>query len=52
MSDQKAIELGISEFVKASNAGDIAKVLARRYLEIWRKEHGRWLVVRTMDNIE
>jgi ketosteroid isomerase-like protein len=124
MSDQKAIESAISEFAKAYNAGDIAKVLSyygddlikirngapaetksetaervatvfasfssrvdvvtdeisifgeiaftrgsfrvtltpkaggdsqvidRRYLEIWRKEHGRWLVVRTMDNIE
>jgi ketosteroid isomerase-like protein len=28
MSDQKAIELGISEFVRAYNAGDIAKVLS------------------------
>jgi ketosteroid isomerase-like protein len=124
LSDQKAIESAIAEFIKAYNAGDIAKVFSyygddlikirngappetksetaervaavfanfntrvdvvideisvsgemaftrgsfrvtltpkaggdsqiidRRYLEIWRKEHGRWLVVRTMDNIE
>lgn len=32
--------------------GDEAQVIERRYLEIWRKEHGRWLVVRTMDNID
>jgi ketosteroid isomerase-like protein len=124
MSDEKAIETAISEFVKAYNAGDLAGVLDyygddlikirnggpaetksdtakrvaevfarfhsrvdvvsdeiqvhgdfaftrgsfrvtltpkaggesqavdRRYLEIWRKEKGRWLVVRTMDNVE
>jgi ketosteroid isomerase-like protein len=27
------------------------QVFDRRYLEIWRKENGRWLVARTMDNI-
>ena len=26
------------------------QTLDRRYLEIWRKRSGRWLVVRTMDN--
>lgn len=124
MKDEKAIELAISEFVTAYNAGDINKVLGyygedlvkirngaapetkadtalrvasvfdkfhsqvdvvndeihvsgdfaftrgtfrvtlipkaggdpqiidRRYLEIWRKEGGRWLVVRTMDNVD
>lgn len=123
MDDCKEIESAIAEFIKAYNAGDIAKVLAyygedlikvrdgapaetksetaqrvasvfqkfhsqvdvvideirtygafaftrgsfrvtltpkaggesqainRRYLEIWRKEGERWLVVRTMDNI-
>ena len=25
-------------------------VVRRRYLEIWKNEGGRWLVVRTMDN--
>ena len=29
-----------------------AQILNRRYLEIWRKEQGRWRVVRTMDNVE
>ncbi|HSB09993.1 MAG TPA: DUF4440 domain-containing protein [Blastocatellia bacterium] len=124
MSDQKAIESAIAEFVKAYNAGDIDGVLAyyaddlikirngaaaetksdtarrvaavfekfrsrvdvvndevrtsgdiaytrgsfrvtltpktggdsqvieRRYLEIWRKENGRWVVARTMDNVD
>ena len=31
-------------------AGGESQMIDRRYLEIWRKEHGRWLVVRTMDN--
>jgi ketosteroid isomerase-like protein len=31
-------------------AGGETKRLERRYLEIWRKEGGRWLVIRTMDN--
>ncbi len=31
-------------------AGGEAQRMERRYLEIWRKEGGRWLVVRTMDN--
>lgn len=31
-------------------AGGESQVIERRYLEIWRKEHGRWLVARTMDN--
>ena len=33
-------------------AGGDTQVADRRYLEIWRKEHGRWLVVRTMDNVD
>lgn len=27
------------------------QTIDRRYLELWRKENGRWLVVRTMDNV-
>lgn len=30
--------------------GGPAEVVKRRFLEIWRKRAGRWLVVRTMDN--
>ena len=33
-------------------AGGETQVLERRYLEIWRKEQGRWVVVRAMDNME
>jgi ketosteroid isomerase-like protein len=32
-------------------AGGEAQTIDRRYLELWRKENGRWLVVRTMDNV-
>jgi len=33
-------------------AGGESRRQARRYLEIWRKRDGRWLVARTMDNSE
>ena len=33
-------------------AGGDSQVADRRYLEIWRKERGHWLVVRTMDNVD
>ena len=33
-------------------AGGAPKRIERRYLELWRKEGGRWLVFRTMDNSE
>ena len=32
--------------------GGEPQTIDRRYLEIWRKEHGRWLVVRAMDNTQ
>lgn len=32
-------------------AGGGSQAMERRYLEIWRKENARWLVVRTMDNV-
>jgi len=31
--------------------GGETQVIDRRYLEIWRRDSGRWLVVRTMDNV-
>jgi ketosteroid isomerase-like protein len=31
--------------------GGETQTIDRRYLELWRKENGRWLVVRTMDNV-
>jgi ketosteroid isomerase-like protein len=30
--------------------GGESQMIERRYLEIWQKENGRWVVVRTMDN--
>jgi ketosteroid isomerase-like protein len=35
--------------LKPKNGGDSA-IIERRYLELWQKEDGRWLVMRTMDN--
>jgi ketosteroid isomerase-like protein len=35
----------------APKAGGETQTIDRRYLEIWRREHNRWLVVRTMDNL-
>ena len=32
-------------------AGGDPQTIDRRYLELWRKEEGRWLVIRTMDNV-
>jgi len=32
-------------------AGGESQTVERRYLEIWQKENGRWLVVRAMDNV-
>jgi len=32
------------------SAGEPQKIM-RRYLEIWRRENGRWRVARTMDNV-
>jgi len=32
-------------------SGGESQTISRRYLEVWRKDGGRWLVVRTMDNI-
>jgi ketosteroid isomerase-like protein len=33
-------------------AGGSGQVLQRRFLEVWRKKNGEWLVFRTMDNTE
>ena len=35
----------------APKVGGETQTIDRRYLEIWRREHNRWLVVRTMDNL-
>ena len=34
-----------------AKAGGEPQTMDRRYLELWRKDNGRWLVVRTMDNV-
>jgi uncharacterized protein (TIGR02246 family) len=42
---------GTLSIVLTPRRGGAPEALQRRFLEIWRKEHGEWLVVRTMDNI-
>ena len=35
----------------APKSGDQTQTIDRRYIEVWRKADGRWLVARTMDNV-
>jgi ketosteroid isomerase-like protein len=46
-----AFTRGTFRVTLTAKAGGEPQTIDRRYLEIWRKEHGRWLVVRTMDNL-
>jgi uncharacterized protein (TIGR02246 family) len=52
VSGEIAYTRGSFRVTLTPKAGGETQVAERRYLEIWRKEHGRWLVVRTMDNTE
>lgn len=51
-SGEMAFTRGSFRVTLTPKAGGEAQIIERRYLEIWRKEGGRWLVVRTMDNFE
>jgi ketosteroid isomerase-like protein len=42
---------GSLRIVLEPRAGGLAQEIQRRFLEIWRKENGRWLVTRAIDNI-
>ena len=42
---------GSLRIVLKPRAGGPAQEIERRFLEIWRKENGRWLVTRAIDNI-
>src|ERR1700693_5465047 len=46
-----AYERGSLRIVLKPRAGGQAQGIKRRFLEIWRKENGRWLVTRAIDNI-
>ena len=52
VSGEMAYTRGSFRVTLTPKAGGEAQLIERRYLEIWRKEGGRWLVVRTMDNTE
>ena len=49
-SGDLAIVRGTFHVTLASKQGGEEFVLDRRYLEVWRKQDGRWKVARTMDN--
>ena len=49
-SGDLAYARGTLRLTLTPRAGGAPRVLERRFLEIWRKREGDWLVVRTMDN--
>ena len=49
-SGEFAFTRGSFRVILTPKKGGEARAIERRYLEIWRKEDGRWLVIRTMDN--
>lgn len=51
-SGEMAFTRGSFRLTLTPKAGGETQIIKRRYLEIWRKEGGRWLVVRAMDNAE
>ena len=50
VSGDMAFTRGSLAITLVPRAGGPTQTLERRYLEIWRKRSGRWVVVRTMDN--
>jgi ketosteroid isomerase-like protein len=51
VSGDQAFTRGTFQVTLTPKAGGESQLIERRYLEIWRRENGRWLVVRTMDNL-
>ncbi|HZU23598.1 MAG TPA: DUF4440 domain-containing protein [Terriglobales bacterium] len=41
---------GMFRVTLTPRSGGESQVMERRYLEIWRKQRGRWMVARTIDN--
>jgi ketosteroid isomerase-like protein len=52
VSGEMAYTRGTFRVTLTPKAGGEPQVIERRYLEIWRKENGRWRVARTMDNTQ
>jgi uncharacterized protein (TIGR02246 family) len=50
VSGKTAYTRGSFRVTLTPKMGGEPQTVDRRYLEIWRKENGRWLVARTMDN--
>jgi adenylate kinase family enzyme/ketosteroid isomerase-like protein len=50
VSGNLAYTRGSFRVTLSPKAGGDPQVVERRYLEIWHKDRGRWLVARTMDN--
>jgi ketosteroid isomerase-like protein len=52
ISGDLAVVRGELKIELTPRAGGSAQILRRRFLEVWRKKNGEWLVFRTMDNSE
>jgi ketosteroid isomerase-like protein len=52
VSGEMAYTRGSFRVTLIPKAGGESHFIERRYLEIWRKENGRWRVARTMDNTD
>jgi len=52
VSGEMAYTRGAFRVTLTPKAGGEPQIIERRYLEIWRKEDGRWRVARTMDNTQ
>jgi len=52
VSGEMAYTRGSFRVTLTPKDGGESQVVERRYLEIWRKENGRWRVARTMDNAQ
>src|SRR5262249_31756897 len=52
VSGEMAYTRGTFRVTLTPKAGGEPQIIERRYLEIWRKEDGRWRVARTMDNTQ
>ena len=50
VSGDMAVTRGRLRITLTPRAGGAAQTIEGRYLEVWRKDAGRWRVIRTMDN--
>lgn len=50
VSGELAFTRGIYRITFAFRNKQKIKVIERRFLKIWKKENGNWLIIRTMDN--